>query len=149
MAAWNCQYDEGARGGMYASSRASLETFVASALNRTLGAVEKCEKLRNLVSRALELCSDCTPVKGRLRRPHLVTAWADGNLNDAGPSCCRLARSISGWTATATQSEKMVNPGEAPAFTARLDSPKRSAACGVRHPSLTVAAGVSTGNLTS
>jgi hypothetical protein len=65
MAAWNCQY-EGARGGMYASSRASLETFVASALNRPLAAVEKREKLPKLVSRALELCPDCTPVKGRI-----------------------------------------------------------------------------------
>ena len=65
MAAWNCQY-EGARGGMYASSRASLETFVASALDRTLVAIEKREKLPKLVSRALELCPDCTPVKGRI-----------------------------------------------------------------------------------
>lgn len=65
MAAWNCQY-EGARGGMYASSRSSLETFVASALNITCPAVDKREKLPRLVSRALELCPDCTPVKGRI-----------------------------------------------------------------------------------
>ena len=67
MAAWNCQY-EGARGGMYASSRASLQTFVASALNRTLAAAEKRERLPKLVSRALELCPDCTPVKGRIAK---------------------------------------------------------------------------------
>lgn len=65
MGAWNCQY-EGARGGMYASSRASLQTFVASALDKTPAAVKKHEKLPKLVSRALEFCPDCSPVKGRI-----------------------------------------------------------------------------------
>lgn len=67
MAAWNCQY-EGARGGMYASSRGSLETFVASAVNRTVAAAENREKPPKLVSRALELCPDCSPVKGRIAK---------------------------------------------------------------------------------
>lgn len=84
MAAWNCQY-EGARGGMYASSRASLETFVASALNSTHAAVEKREKLPKLVSRALELCPDCKPVKGRITEA-LSDAHSRRTRREAKPS---------------------------------------------------------------
>ena len=84
MAAWNCQY-EGARGGMYASSRASLETFVASALNSTLAVVEKREKLPKLVSRALELCPDCKPVKGRITEA-LSDAHSRRTRREAKPS---------------------------------------------------------------
>ena len=67
IAAWNCQY-EGARGGMYASSRSTMEAFIASALKKPIVATNKPEQALKLVSRALELCRDCTPITGRIAK---------------------------------------------------------------------------------
>lgn len=63
IAAWNCGY-EGARGGMYHASRSTLQTFIDSALKKPASAASHTERPSKLVSRALDLCPECKPIKG-------------------------------------------------------------------------------------
>jgi fructokinase len=65
IAAWNCQF-EGARGGMYASSRPTLDKFVSSASAKPALDEVFHERTPKLVSKAIELCPDCMPTRGKI-----------------------------------------------------------------------------------
>jgi fructokinase len=74
LAAWNCKY-EGARGGMYASSREELESFVSKKGNSHF--IARHDKGPKLVAKALELCEECNPVTGRVAK---VSTGADRRI---------------------------------------------------------------------